>query len=73
MTPDERARILAAAEAAGVDLSLLRDNLRLTPNERVERHQQALARVLAFRNARPLPDDDQPANSNSATGACDAD
>jgi hypothetical protein len=72
MTPDERARILAEAEKAGVDLSLLRDNLRLTPNERVERHQQALARVLAFRNACRLPVEDQRLTSAPATEANDA-
>ena len=35
----------------GVDISHLRANLRLTPTQRLERHQQALARVKEVRRA----------------------
>lgn len=46
------AEILAWAEQDGVDLSLLRERLRLTPTERVQRHQAALALVEALRAAK---------------------
>ena len=46
-TPDE---VLAWAEEFGVDLSMLRERLRMTPTERVERSLQALALAEAFRN-----------------------
>jgi hypothetical protein len=42
---------LAWAEQDGVDLSMLRERLRLTPTERVQRHQAALALVEALRTA----------------------
>ena len=48
-TPDE---VLAWAEEFGVDLSMLRERLRMTPTERVERSLQALALAEAFRNSR---------------------
>ncbi|HET6382777.1 MAG TPA: hypothetical protein VFJ58_05240 [Armatimonadota bacterium] len=35
----------------GVDLSLLRENLRLTPSERLARHQRALKFVLEMEHA----------------------
>jgi len=35
----------------GVDLSHLRANLRLTPTQRLEKHQQALARMKEMRRA----------------------
>jgi len=35
----------------GVDLSHLRANLRLTPTQRLEKHQQALARMREVRRA----------------------
>jgi len=35
----------------GVDLSHLRANLRLTPTQRLEKHQQALARMQEVRRA----------------------
>jgi len=54
MTPAQQKDALDRAERAGVDLSLLRDNLRLTPDERIARHQQALELVLQLRAARPL-------------------
>ena len=46
------AEILAWAEQDGVDLSMLRERLRLTPTERLHRHQAALALVEALRNAK---------------------
>ena len=50
-TPDE---VLAWAEEFGVDLSMLRERLRMTPTERVERSLQALALAEAFRNSRKV-------------------
>jgi hypothetical protein len=44
--------ILAWAEQDGVDLSMLRERLRLTPTERLQRHQMALALVEALRAAK---------------------
>jgi len=38
-------------DANGVDLSHLRANLRLTPTERLEKHQQALKLVMEVRRA----------------------
>ena len=59
MTVADRRAALARAEAWGVDLSLLRERLRLTPAERLARHTEALARVQALRRAadarRPSP------------------
>ncbi len=43
--------VLARAESVGIDLSLLREALRLTPTERLRRHEQALALAEAFRRA----------------------
>ncbi len=40
------------AAAAGHDMALLERNLRLTPAQRVKAHQQALALVLALRQAK---------------------
>ena len=42
---------LARAEQDGIDLSLLREALRLTPTERLQRHQAALEMVEALRSA----------------------
>jgi hypothetical protein len=42
---------LRRAEEFGVDLSLLRELLALTPTERLERHQRALELVLEVREA----------------------
>lgn len=53
---DARQAALDRAEVWGVDLSLLRETLRLTPTERLDRHQRALDLVKAFREAVPLPD-----------------
>ena len=54
MTPPTTAaaKILAWAEQDGVDLTMLRERLRLTPTERLQRHQAALELVEALRNAR---------------------
>ena len=42
---------IARAVWYGIDLSLLKENLRRTPTERLERHRQALAAVEAIRKA----------------------
>lgn len=39
------------AVAYGIDLSLLADNLRLTPEQRMQRHDGALAVALELRQA----------------------
>lgn len=39
------------AEANGIDLSLLIDNLRLSPYERMQRHDNALTTTLELRQA----------------------
>lgn len=54
LTPDEIAAALAAAKEFGVDLALLRANLRLTPAQRMERLQAALLVRNALRTARRL-------------------
>ena len=38
-------------DANGIDLASLRENLRLTPTERLRRHQQALGLSLEVRRA----------------------
>lgn len=43
--------ILAWAKQDGVDLSMLRERLRLTPTERLQHHQAALELVEALKNA----------------------
>ena len=40
-----------AAEEYGFDMSLVEDNLRLTPWERIRRHSRALATALTLREA----------------------
>ena len=57
LVPDPAPPPLEAAAAFGVDLTLLRERLRMTPAERLERHAQARARVALFRAATPIPDD----------------
>jgi hypothetical protein len=47
MTDDEKA--IAEAERAGFDLSLIDSNLRLSYEERLLRHDAALAMVLELR------------------------
>jgi hypothetical protein len=39
------------AEEYGFDMSLVEDNLRLTPWERIRRHSRALAMALTLRQA----------------------
>ncbi len=50
-SPQSSTEILHWAEQDGVDLSLLRERLRLTPTERLQRHQTALALVETLSNA----------------------
>ena len=50
MTDREADEALARAEAFGIDLSLLRESLKLTPTERLRRHEQAVALVQALKN-----------------------
>jgi hypothetical protein len=47
----EERDVLAEAEQEGIDLSLLRENLRLTPTERVERNLRCLRSLLDVREA----------------------
>ena len=46
------AEVLIQAEQDGVDLSMLRERLQLTPTERLQRHQAALALVEELRQAK---------------------
>ncbi len=39
------------AEAYGIDISLIRANLRLTPEERLRRHDQTLTRIQKLQKA----------------------
>ncbi len=54
------------AERAGIDLSLLDENLRMTPEQRADKHQSALDLALALERAgqqrrdRPKPTDTAP-------------
>lgn len=55
---------LARAEAFGIDLSLLRESLKLTPTERLEYHEGVLEFAEALRRAGeekygPFPPPDQ--------------
>ena len=59
MHEPNRPSALDRAQAFGVDLATLRETLRLTPTERLQRHQRALDLVLALRAAR-RPDDPNP-------------
>ena len=43
--------VLAAAEAFGIDLSLLRESLKLTPTERIRQNEGALKFFKAVRAA----------------------
>lgn len=49
---DDGLTAVERAEAYGIDLSLLEDNLRLTPGERLRRNDAALALIFALRSAR---------------------
>ncbi len=46
---------LAWAEQEGIDLSMLYERLQLTPTERLQRHQMALALVEALRQVKKGP------------------
>jgi hypothetical protein len=48
---DSAEKVIAAAEKAGFDLSLVESNLALTPEERMLRHDSALELVLEMRAA----------------------
>lgn len=45
---------LAAAKEYGIDISMLVDNLGLTPKDRIRQHQIALNTIEKLRNARRL-------------------
>lgn len=47
-----KSEALVQAEREGIDLSLRRERLKLTPTERLERHQTALDLVDALRASR---------------------
>jgi hypothetical protein len=49
MTPEERAAALARAEAYGIDLSLLRRRLVLTPEQRFREIAQAARAIVQLR------------------------
>lgn len=57
MTPEQWQRFQAYThgfgeqDENGVDLSLLRENLKLTPTERIEKMRRALALVMEVRRA----------------------
>src|SRR5947209_4487606 len=50
-TPDD---VLAWAERQGVDIEKLKERLRMTPAERLGRHQQELDRMFELRNSSPI-------------------
>ena len=51
-SPPSPTEMLAWAEQDGVDLSMLRERLQLTPTERLQRHQASLALVEALQAAK---------------------
>lgn len=62
--PDAPRDVLAEAEREGIDLSLLRERLRLTPVERIARNEAALSFILDLREAGDAKR--REANSNTA-------
>jgi hypothetical protein len=48
---DKQSAVHEKAEAYGIDVSLIRANLRLTPTQRLRRHDQSLATVKKLRAA----------------------
>ena len=50
--PFSSEEILRWAEQDGVDLSMLRERLRLSPSDRLRRHESALSLVEALKNAK---------------------
>ena len=57
--PDAGPAWRAAAEF-GFDMSLVEDALRMTPEQRIEEHQQALNLLLEIESARELNDQNHP-------------
>ncbi len=57
LTPEQWAQFQAATQGYGdqdeygIDISLLRENLRLTPTERIEKHRRALKFSMEVRRA----------------------
>ncbi len=51
VNPREKAEAIAAAEKAGIDLSLMDSNLELSYEDRVLRHESARELKLALREA----------------------
>jgi len=49
---DDGLTAIQRAEAYGIDLSLLDENLRLTPTERADRHDAALNLLVSLKNGR---------------------
>lgn len=52
MNSRESEDVLAWAERDGVDLTMLRERLRLTPTDRIRRHQKALELTEALKAAK---------------------
>lgn len=50
--PSESEEVLEWAERDGVDLTMLRERLRLTPTDRIRRHQNALELIDALKAAK---------------------
>ena len=48
---DKQVSVHEKAEAYGIDISLIRANLRLTPVQRLRRHDQALTTIEKLRKA----------------------
>lgn len=49
---DDGMTAVQRAEAYGIDISLLEENLRLSPAERIARHDQALELAMALQEAK---------------------
>ena len=54
--PEKAKNAIAEAARAGFDLSLMNQNLRLSPGQRVRQHDQALALVVEFDRIRRARD-----------------
>ncbi len=48
---DKQGAVHEKAEAYGIDVSLIRANLRLTPTQRLRRHDQTLTTIEKLRKA----------------------
>lgn len=67
--PDTCQNATEAAEALGIDLTLIEESLRLTPQERAVQHQAALEMALQLQtayHARVVRDADDRAQSSAA-------